>query len=173
MRKYVDGRYVDYTEEEIAAMQAAQTRQRLEENSRPLTGEEVSRLIIAETINTLPLDDNTALRAVAFYPEWKTKAAYAAGYKVQRGGKLWRVVQAHTSQPGWEPGATGTESLWEQINETHSGTLDDPIPYDGNMVLTEGLYYHQDYVIYRCIRDTGSPVYHPLNDLVGLYVERV
>lgn len=49
----------------------------------------------------------------------------------------------------------------------------DPIPYDGNMVLTAGLYYHQDYVIYRCIQDTVNPVYHPLSELVGLYVEVV
>lgn len=53
------------------------------------------------------------------------------------------------------------------------GTMADPIPYDGNMVLTAGLYYHQDYVIYRCIQDTVNPVYHPLAELVGLYVEVV
>ena len=159
------------TAEEIASMQAEQTKQLLEEQSRPLTGEEVTRLVISETINTLPLDDNTALRAMAFYPAWKPNTAYTAAYKVQHGGKLWRTMQAHTSQTGWEPGAVGTESLFEQINETHAGTQDDPIPYEGNMALTAGLYYHQDWIIYRCIRDTGNPVYHPLSELVGIYVE--
>lgn len=32
-------------------------------------------------------------------------------------------------------------------------------------------YYMQDYAIYKCTRDTGNPVYHPLADLVGIYVD--
>ena len=52
-------------------------------------------------------------------------------------------------------------------------TPTDPIPYSGNMALESGKYYIQDYTIYLCTRDTGNPVYNPLADLVGLYVERV
>ena len=63
--------------------------------------------------------------------------------------------------------------FWEQVCESHTGTEDDPIPYEGNMALTAGLYYVQDGVVYRCIRDTGNPVYHRLEELVGLYVEEV
>lgn len=159
------------TAEELAAMKAEATRARLEEKFRPLSESEVSRMLIAAQINTLAVDDNTALRMAAFYPNWAADTDYAAGFKVQRNGNLWRCIQAHTSLANWEPGATGTESLWEQINETHDGTVDDPIPFNGNMALTEGLYYHQDYVIYKCTRSTGNPVYHALADLVGLYVE--
>ena len=64
-------------------------------------------------------------------------------------------------------------SLWEYINETHDGSKYDPIPYDGNMELSEGLHYMQDGVLYRCTRSTGQPVYHALEELVGLYVEVV
>ena len=159
------------TAAELATMQAEATRARLEEKSRPLSESEVSRMLIAAQINTLAVDDNTALRMAAFYPGWAVDMDYDARFKVQRNGALWRCKQAHTSLANWEPGAVGTESLWEQINETHDGTVDDPIPYNGNMELIEGLYYHQDYVIYRCTRSTGQPVYHALNDLVGLYVE--
>lgn len=66
---------------------------------------------------------------------------------------------------------TGTESLWERIDETHDGTKYDPIPYNGNMALQNGLYYTQSGVLYRCTRDTGNPVYHTLSELVGIYVE--
>lgn len=62
-------------------------------------------------------------------------------------------------------------SLWTEICKTHDGTIDDPIPYSGNMALESGKYYIQDYVIYRCTRDTINPVYQPLSELVGLYVE--
>ena len=135
----------------------------------PLTESEVSRMLIAQQINTLTVDDNTALRMVAFYPEWADNAEYTAGYKVQRNGKLWRCRQAHTSQAGWEP--ENAASLWTEICESHAGTLDDPIPYSGNMALESGKYYMQDGKIYRCTRDTGNPVYNALSELVGLYVE--
>lgn len=159
------------TQEEISAMQSALAELEAYERTRPLTTEEVSRMLIAQQINTLTVDDNTALRMVSFYPEWAADTAYSVGFKVQRGGKLWRVIQAHTSQAGWEP--ENAASLWEQINETHAGTLDDPIPYSGNMALESGKYYIQDYTIYLCTRDTGIPVYSPLADLVGVYVEAV
>ena len=58
------------------------------------------------------------------------------------------------------------------IIEQATESLDDPIPYSGNMTLTAGLYYMQDWVIYKCTRDTGNPVYHALSELVGLYVEK-
>lgn len=53
------------------------------------------------------------------------------------------------------------------------GTADDPIPYEGNMELTEGLYYTQDGVMYRCTRSTGQSVYHALAELVEVYVVQV
>lgn len=173
MRIYINGKYVDYnpTPDEIAEMEADARRAKLEESSRPLTESEVLALLIAQQINTLSVDDNTALRMVEFYPEWAADMAYTVGYKVRRNGKLWRVVQAHTAQIGWEP--ENAASLWEQINETHAGTEDDPIPYSGNMALESGKYYIQDYTIYLCTRDTGNPVYNALSELVGIYVETV
>ena len=171
MKKYVNGVFYDMTAEEIAEVEKQARLFAVAEKSRPLTESEVSRMVIAQQINSLEVDDNTALRMVEFYPEWASGAEYAAGFKVQHNGKLWRVVQAHTSQDGWQP--ENVTSLWEQINETHSGTVDDPIPYSGNMALESGKHYMQDGVIYLCIRDTGNPVYNPLAELAGVYVETV
>lgn len=137
----------------------------------PLTESEVSRMLITQQINTLIVDDNTALRMTEFYPEWAADTEYTIGYKVQRNGKLWRTLQAHTSQTGWEP--ENAASLWTEICESHAGTLDDPIPYSGNMALESGKYYSQNNKVYRCTRDTGNPVYNALSELVGLYVEEV
>ena len=116
-------------------------------------------------------DDGSAITIKTFYPAWAADAAYATGYKVRRDGKLWRCLQPHVSQTGWEP--ENAASLWEIINETHKGTADDPIPYDGNMALENGLYYVQDDVLYLCFRSTDIPVYNALSELVGLYVEEV
>lgn len=170
MRIFDGKTYRDMTDEELAQMEAESKRARLEEASRPLSASEVLAMLIPQQINTLAVDDNTALRMLDFYPEWAAGTAHTVGYKVRKDGKLWRVLQAHTSQVGWEP--ENAASLWEQINETHAGTIDDPIPYSGNMALTTGLYYMQDWVIYLCTRDTGIPVYHALSELVGLYVEK-
>lgn len=139
---------------------------------RPLSMTDVNKMLIAQQINTLTVDDNTALRMKQFYPAWAAGTAYSVGEKVQHNGELWRCISTHTAVVTWEP-STATASLWEQINETHGGTLEDPIPYNGNMVLENGKHYVQNYVIYLCNRDTVNPVYNALSELVGLYVIEV
>lgn len=159
----------DMTTDEIAAMQEAAAQAEAEEKLRPLSFSEVQEMLVRQQINTLTVDDNTALRMVEFYPEWSAGQAYTAGYKAHRGGKLWRCLQAHTAQTGWEP--ENAASLWTEICESHDGTKYDPIPYDGNMALQSGKYYTQNNILYLCNRDTGQPVYNALAELVGLYVE--
>ena len=124
---------------------------------------------IETAVQSLP--DSDALEAVVLHPEWGTNTNYLADYKVCRGGRLWRCLQAHTSQAGWEP--ENAASLWTEVCETHAGTPEDPIPYNGNMALESGKYYSQNSKIYRCTRDTVNPVYNALSELVGLYVEEV
>lgn len=113
------------------------------ERTRPLTAEEVTAMLIKQQINSLVVDDNTALRMTEFYPEWSAGQAYVAGYKVQHGGKLWRCVQAHTSQTGWEP--ENAPSLfskvlipdetvvpeWEQPDSTNPYNAGDKVTHNG------------------------------------------
>ena len=171
MKKIVNGKYVEVTAEEIAEAEKYEWLYQIEKSRRPLTTEEVTAMLIRQQVNSLTVDDNTALRMLTFYPEWASDTDYTAGYKVQRGGKLWRCIQAHTSQAGWEP--ENAASLWTEVCETHAGTLEDPIPYNGNMALESGKYYSQNSKIYRGTRDTVNPVYNALSELVGLYVEEV
>ena len=113
MKKYINGEYLDLTTEELAAMEAAQAAYEAAERSRPLTLEEVSRMIITQQINSLAVDDNTALRMREFYPDWAAGQDYPVGFNVQRGGALYKVLQAHTSQTGWEP--ENAPSLWAKV----------------------------------------------------------
>ena len=170
--KKVDGIWIEETEEEIAAMQEAQARAEAEEKHRPLSQEEVTTMLLRQQINTLAIDDATAYRMREFYPEWAEGQSYTVGHKLLYGGSLYKVIQAHTSQAGWKPGV-GTESLFTRIDETHDGTKYDPIPYNGNMELFAGKYYTQSGQTYHCTRDTGTAVFHPLAELVGIYVEIV
>lgn len=150
----------------------------IKKDNRQLTAEQVTEMLVKDRINTLSVDDQTALRMISFYPVWADLAAksYTAekdGFKFVHAGKLYKTKQEnHTFSSAWIPGE-GTESIYERIDETHDGSKYDPIPYDGNMVIVSGKYYVQDGVIYVCTRDTGNPVYHALKDLIGLYVEIV
>lgn len=53
------------------------------------------------------LDDTDALDAVQIFPEWSGNGVeYPADKRIRYGGNLYRVVQAHTSQPDWTPDVT-------------------------------------------------------------------
>ena len=120
------------------------------------------------------LNDEQALNCKAIYKQWKDLLGVKVnkGYRFLYGKDLYKTEQPeYTFVKEYVPGAAGTESLFSRIDETHAGTREDPIPYDGNMALEEGLYYIQSGVVYICTRSTGNAVYHPLSDLVGLYVE--
>lgn len=172
MRVCENGITRDMTAEEIAAMEDAAAHAAAEEKHRPLSLAEVQEMMVRAQINTLAVDDATALRMVAYYPDWTAGTAYAVGDRLVYNGDLYKVLQAHTAQETWLPG-TGTESIYTRIDEQHDGTKYDPIPYNGNMALVSGKYYSQSGVVYLCNRDTGNPVYHALAELVGLYVTEV
>ena len=141
---------------------------------RPLSQADISKKLIAQQINTLDVDDNTALRMKSYYPTFADVVGQEVkqGFKFTYNGILWATVKAMTIQSHYAPGE-GMESLYTVVIETYDGTIDDAIPYGGNMVLENGKYYTQDDVIYLCNRDTVNPVYNALSELVGLYVEAV
>lgn len=170
-RIYDNGTYRDADANEIVAIERAGAQFTAQEQHRSLSASEVTRMLITQQINTLDVDDNTALRMRAFYPDWAAGMSYTVGYKVQRNGKLYKALQTHTSQTGWEP--ENTPSLWSEICEVHDGSEFDPIPYSGNMALEQGKYYTQDGVIYLCTRNTVNPVYNALRELIDIYVEEV
>ena len=169
------------TDEEIAELQEQADRDaalaKVLERTRPLSFFEVHEMLVRQQINTIAVDNQTALRMRIYYPTFSE----LVGQTVKKGTKfratdsedadLYTVIQPElTIQEHYPPG-TGTESLYTRIDEQHDGTKYDPIPYDGNMALVNGLYYTQGGVLYLCNRDTGNPVYHALSELVGLYVE--
>lgn len=59
------------------------------------------------------LEDGDALEAVELFPAWAEGKTYAIGQRIQYGGKLFKCVQAHTSQADWTPDAT--PALWTEV----------------------------------------------------------
>lgn len=124
------------------------------------------------------LEDAVALTAVELFPKWKELVEKGVevekGFRFQYDNKLYRTEQPkYKLVAHYVPGTVGTESLFSKVDETHAGTKDDPIPYEKNMEIFNGLYYKQNDVVYLCIRDSGIPLQHDLSALVGIYVEVV
>lgn len=61
------------------------------------------------------LPDEDALEAVELFPAWQTDTAYTVGIRVRYGEKLYKCVQAHTSQADWTPDVT--PALWTEVAE--------------------------------------------------------
>lgn len=115
------------------------------------------------------LADEDAVEGVELFEEWAVDTDYATGDRRRRADRLYKCLQSHRSQTGWEP--ENAPALWEEIAKPGQGeTPDNPIPYNNNMALEEGKYYSQYGVVYVCTRSTGVAVYNDLKDLVGIYV---
>ena len=131
-------------------------------------------------INNYELSPAEALQVQSWYPVLFETEGYTEGQpiftgtRVQYYGKLWEVRQVHNIASQFAP-SLATASLWKEVTEEGAdvGTLENPIPYEGNMALEEGKYYTQSGVVYVCVRDSGAPLYNALKDLVGIYVEVV
>lgn len=115
MKKYIRGRYVDITSEELAQMQAEQRKAELAEKSRPLTEAEVSRLFIVQNIQTIITDDATASRAVEFHPEMQYD-----GKLIPNGTRInWKGKLKRSAVDVWDTEANNPDNaptIWEDIS---------------------------------------------------------
>ena len=66
-----------------------------------------------ESAATLQTDE-TALESKWMYAAWKTDTAYEVGSRIRYGEKLYKCVQAHTSQDDWTPDVT--PALWMEVS---------------------------------------------------------
>lgn len=138
-----------------------------------------SRMVVNN--KDLSLSSNDKLDIKVLFPIWGQEGA-EFGLSVDTGfclrvvkedtDILYEVIQQHTLSEEWEPGLN-TASLYKVIDKEHAGTIEDPIPYFPPMEIFKDKYYIQNADVYKCTRDSGTPLSHNLQDLIGLYVERV
>lgn len=60
------------------------------------------------------MTDETALTAIDLFPAWAVGKAYVVSDRVRYNGKLYKCVQAHTSQADWAPDAA--PALWVAVS---------------------------------------------------------
>lgn len=89
------------------------------------------RAMIVKAAVSLP--DEDALSAIELFAPWQADTAYAVDERIRYNGKLYRVVQAHTSQADWTPDITpalytevaepGTIPVWKQPTGAHDAYM--------------------------------------------------
>lgn len=110
--------------------------------------------------------DEQAISVKALYPEWESIAdgtTLNEGERVNYLDVLYKVLQSHEKQSTWNP--LDTSSLFTPIDESHAGTLEDPIPWVSGMESEYGLYYTDEGITYFCIESSGVGLYAQPKDL--------
>ena len=133
------------------------------------------------------LTDAEALQAKTLYPLWedlvkvgKVDTKGKPGYRFYCGGDLFKCVNGDPEfREEWPPGIY-TSAIYTRIDESHAGSLEDPIPAARGMEYTYGLYYFdpEDEKTYKCQRigeaDGGTVVLNYLpHELIGHYFTEV
>ena len=105
---------------------------------------ELRKILEKAMTATQSLTEAEAVAATCLYPKWNGNGvAYAKGQRVQYDGVLYTVLQAHTSQAGWNP--TAAPSLfakvlipdptvipeWEQPESTNPYAKGDKVTHNG------------------------------------------
>ena len=123
----------------------------------------------------LSLDDETAATAPSLFTPWTVGEAVEVGDRRYYAPRLYKAVQAHTTQADWTPDVT--PALWAVVGDPgQAGTIDDPITAARGMEYEYGLYYFdpEDGKTYLCERigeaEGGKIVLQYLpHELIGNY----
>lgn len=110
--------WVGYSEAELAEM-AEQEEARAEAVAADAVAGQV-RAAAMLFVASLDLDDESAMGVNALCPEWGAGVDYAARAVVRHGRGLYRCLQAHASQTGWEPPLV--PALWSRVDVAADGT---------------------------------------------------
>lgn len=133
------------------------------------------RPIIEQAVSAA-LDDATALQSIPLFPAWHAGLTVQTGDRYRYSGALYRVLQQHTTQDGWEPNRT--PALFAAVSLPGEGSRDNPIPAVRGMEYVYGLYYLENDTVYLCKRtgeaEGGKIILHYLpSELLGQYFEPV
>lgn len=153
---------------------------------RKLTENELQENNVKTAISYLT--DEQAVTVKDLYEEYDPNGKnYKKGDRTNKDRVLYKCLQDHTSQEGWEPGAA--PPLWVALNsEEHEGTKEDPIPVPDTVTIAGfeyeyGKYYSENGTTYLCKRGgVENPeemygkkeiLYYGPAALVGQYFETV
>ena len=105
------------------------------------------------------LSDTDALEGIELFPMWAADTAYALDVRVRYDEKLYKCVQAHTSQEGWEPPTV--PALWTEVAKPGEIPVwKQPTGAQDAYMISDLVHYpDKDGPVYRCTIDYN--VYAP------------
>lgn len=153
------------------------------EVSSVITGEQIGNIDMATAYtmrsviedSVTALDDETAATVPSLFTPWTVGEAVEVGDRRYYAHRLYKVVQAHTTQADWTPDKT--PALWAVLGDPgEAGTIDDPITAARGMEYEYGKYYFdpEDSKTYLCERigeaEGGKIILQYLpHELIGQY----
>lgn len=133
-----------------------------------------NELIDAIKCMTPTANDQTAARSMELYPELMVGMEVTQEMidcrknRFRWKGRLYRVPNPiQKILENWTP--DDAPSLYEAIDVIHSGTADDPIEYNLNMIVFKDKYYMYGGRLFLCIRDSGTPLQYTPDQLIDQY----
>ena len=113
------------------------------------------RELIEKAAELLP--DGDAAEAPVLFPGWAAGNAYTVGERLAYGGKLYKVLQAHTSQADWTPDVA--VSLFAEVLIPDPGTIPEWVqPGSTNPYMKGDKVRHNDKV---WVSDIDNNVWEP------------
>ena len=91
------------------------------------------------------MTDEEAVERAILFSNWVSGKAYSVGERVRYGGRIFKVLQAHTSQEDWTPSRApslfaevltsedGEPLEWQQPSSTNPYLTGDKVIYEGNI----------------------------------------
>ena len=91
------------------------------------------------------MTDEEAIERPIFFPNWKSGKEYTINERVRYGGRIFKVLQNHTSQEDWTPSRapslfaeiltseTGEPQEWQQPSSTNPYLTGDKVIYNGQI----------------------------------------
>ena len=115
---------------------------------------------IRKDINVLTtsLTDEQGLTLVALFEPWTLKA-YAIGDRVRHMGKLYKCVQAHTSQSDWAPDLT--PALWVAVSVDEYPQWVQPAGAKDAYAIGDKVTFEGKKYISKINSNVWSPTAHP------------
>ena len=83
---------------------------------------------LMEKAAELGLGDAEALEGMVLFPKWDGAGLYSAGQRVRYSGILYRCLQGHQAQAGWNP--VDAPNLWARVLIEDSDTVPDWVQPD-------------------------------------------
>jgi len=109
--------------------------------------------------------DEQALQMPDMFRTWEEALEKGTELTAQtvlnKDGRLYRVVSAVTPQKHQQPGGEGMLAIYRPIDLAHTGTLEDPIPWEYGMDCENGLYYSCTGGVWLCESDMKPCTWAP------------